>query len=128
MKKILIADDSLFMRTMLKDILARLFDAGMPDEGCAVFEAATGTEAFEKFLAEKPDLVLLDVIMPGREEEGVALLGDIMDHDPGSRVVMITAIEQDEMMEKCRELGAKGYVVKPFDEKQVADVVRKCLG
>ena len=119
MSKILIADDSLFMRRILKDILS---------EDYKVVEADSGAKALEIFEKENPDLVLLDIIMPGGEEEGVTVLRSIMEKSPEARVVMITAVGQDAIIAECRKLGAKDYIVKPFDAKRVAETVEKCLG
>ena len=119
MKKILIADDSLFMRMTLKDNLP---------EGYEVVEADSGAKALEQFKKEKPDLVLLDIVMPEGEEEGVKVLREIMQSDPQACVVMITAVGQEAIIEECKKLGARDYIVKPFDEKQVAETIQKCLG
>lgn len=118
MKKILVADDSLFMRKILKDFLSREY---------AVVEADSGATTMEKFKKEKPDLVLLDIIMPEGEEEGLKVLKNVMKSRPQTKVIMITAVGQDAIMEECRKLGAKDYIVKPFDEKQVAEMVHKYL-
>ena len=119
MKKILIADDSLFMRMSLKD--------NLPD-GYEVIEADSGAKALELFESQKPDLVLLDIVMPEGEEEGVKVLREIMQSDPQACVIMITAVGQDAIIEECKKLGARDYIVKPFDEEQVAEPVQKCLG
>ena len=118
MKKILIADDSLFMRMSLKDNLP---------EGYEVIEADSGTSALEQFKKGKPDLVLLDIVMPEGEEEGVKVLREIMQRDPQACVVMITAVGQEAIIEECKKLGARDYIVKPFDEEQIAETVQKCL-
>jgi len=119
MSKILIADDSLFMRRILKDLLS---------EDYKVVEADSGAKALEQFEKENPDLVLLDIIMPDGEEEGITVLRSIMEKHPEARVIMITAVGQDAIIEECRKLGAKDYIVKPFDAKLVAETVEKCLG
>jgi two-component system chemotaxis response regulator CheY len=119
MKKILIADDSMFMRMTLKGSLPKDYE---------IVEADSGTKALELFEKEKPDLVLLDIVMPAGEEEGIDALQKIMKSDPKACVVMITAVGQDAIMDQCKKLGAKEYIVKPFDEKRIADVVQKYLG
>lgn len=116
MSKILIADDSLFMRRILKDILS---------EDYKVVEADSGAKALEIFEKENPDLVLMDIIMPDGEEEGVTVLRSIMEKDPDAQVVMITAVGQDAIIDQCRKLGAKDYIVKPFDAKLVVETVEK---
>lgn len=118
-KKILIADDSLFMRKVLKDLL--------PD-GYEIVEAESGQEAEEKIKKEKPDLILLDIIMPEGEEEGLRVLRKMKKAAPKTKFVMITAVGQETIIQECKELGAMDYIVKPFDEKQVLEVVKKHLG
>lgn len=118
MKKVLIVDDSLFMRMILKNLIHK---------ECKIIEADTGLKALEQFKKEKPDLVLLDIIMPGGEEEGVRVLKEIMKANPEARVVMITAVGQDVIVEECKKLGARDYIVKPFDENLVADTVEKYI-
>lgn len=118
MKKILIADDSLFMRMTLKNILSKEYET---------VEADSGAKTLEQFKKEKPDLVLLDIVMPEGEEEGVRVLRKIMKDNPKACVVMITAVGQDAIIEECSKLGARDYIVKPFDEKLVAETVEKYL-
>ena len=118
MRKILIADDSLFMRKLLKNILSKQYE---------IIEAGSGAEAIKQFEKEKPDLVLLDIIMPEGEEEGIRVLREITKANPQARVVMITAVGQDAIVEECKKLGARDYIVKPFDEKHVLETVEKYL-
>jgi len=118
-KKILIADDSLFMRRILRDILSDKYE---------IVEAATGLEAEQQFKEEKPDLTLLDIIMPEGEEEGIKILQKIGKDNPKSPVVMITAVGQDTIIEECKKLGAVDYVLKPFDREKVIETVQKYIG
>lgn len=118
-KKILVADDSPFMRMTLRDNLPEEFE---------VVEADSGAKALEQFEKEKPVLVLLDIVMPEGNEEGVRVLKEIMKNDPQAQVVMITAVGQEAIIEECKKLGAKDYIVKPFVEKQVAETLEKYLG
>ena len=117
-KKILIVDDSLFMRMTLRNDLIKEYE---------IVEAASGVEALEQFEKEKPDLVLLDIVMPQGEEEGIRVLEEIMKNDPQAQVVMITAVGQEAIIEECKKLGAKDYIVKPFDEKLINETVEKYL-
>ena len=119
MKKILVVDDSLFMRKVLKDILS--------DKKHEIVEADSGNRALEQFKKEKPDLVLLDIIMPEGEEEGVRVLREIIKTTPEANVVMITAVGQDAIVEECKKLGARDYIVKPFDDRRVVETVEKYL-
>jgi len=117
-KKILVADDSLFMRMTLKNNLPEEYE---------IVEADSGAKTLKQFEKEKPDLVLLDIVMPEGEEEGVRVLQEIMKTNPEACVVMITAVGQEAIIEECKKLGAKDYIVKPFDEKQVTETVEKHL-
>jgi two-component system chemotaxis response regulator CheY len=121
MANILIVDDSKFMRKMLSDILT---DAGHEVVG----EAENAKEAIELFKRLKPDLVTLDIIMP--EVEGVnaiSALKDMINVDPQAKVVMVSAMGQEEVVEECMQAGAKDFIVKPFQPSNVAEVVRKVL-
>jgi len=118
-KKILIADDSLFMRKILKDMLSDKYE---------IIEADTGGKAEEQIKKEKPDLALLDIIMPEGEEEGIIVLKKIMKANPKAKVVMITAVGQDTVIEECKKVGAADYIIKPFDKEKVIKTVEKYLG
>lgn len=118
MKKILIADDSLFMRKMLRDILSDKYE---------IVEAETGIKAEGQIKKEKPDLVLLDIIMPEGEEEGIIVLKKVMKANPKAKVVMITAVGQDAIVEECKKAGASDYIIKPFDKEKVITTVAKHL-
>lgn len=117
MSKILVADDSQFMRKVLTDILKK---NGFDD----LIEAENGTQAAEKYTTENPDLVLMDIIMP--EKDGIAVLKEIA--PKGANVIIISAVGQEEMMKQATDGGAKGYIVKPFEEAQVLEEIKKVLG
>lgn len=114
MSKILIADDSQFMRTSLRDILG--------GENYEIVEAVNGKEALEKFEADKPDLILLDIIMPG--VDGMEVLNKI---GKIAKVIVISAVGQEKMVDEARELGALDYIVKPFKNENVLEVVKGAL-
>ncbi len=118
MGKILIVDDTLFMRTLLKNIL---FSGGHEIVG----EAGDGAEAVEKYQALKPDLVTMDVVMP--KMNGIEALKEIKKFDPGAKVVMCTAVGQEQMVKLAIKTGARGYVVKPFQAPKVLDEVKNVL-
>ncbi|MBR1368393.1 chemotaxis protein CheY [Methanocalculus chunghsingensis] len=118
MGRILIVDDTMFMRTLLKNIL---FSGGHEIVG----EAADGTEAVAKYQDLKPDLVTMDVVMP--KMNGIEALKEIKKMDPGARVVMCTAVGQEQMVKLAIKSGARGYVVKPFQAPKVLDEVKNVL-
>jgi two-component system, chemotaxis family, chemotaxis protein CheY len=110
--KILVVDDSQFMRGVLKDIVCT--------EGHVCIEAQTGKEALEKYKNEKPDLVLLDIIMP--EVDGIAVLKKI---GKEVKVLVISAVGQEKMVEEAKSYGAVDYIIKPFEDKKVLETINK---
>ncbi len=118
-QKILIADDSAFMRIYLKRILA---EAGYKD----TIESADGREMLIRYEQERPDLVILDIIMP--DMDGLEALHELMRLDPKVNVVMVTAVGQEYMMKECNKAGVKGYIVKPFKEEEIAETLVKVIG
>ncbi len=119
MGKILIVDDTLFMRTLLKNIL---FSGGHTIVG----EAGDGDEAVVKYKELKPDLVTMDVVMP--KMNGIEALKAIKSFDPGARVVMCTAVGQEQMVKLAIKSGARGYIVKPFQAPKVLEEINNVLG
>jgi len=118
-KKILIADDAIFMRMTLRDILVK---AGYEVVG----EAETGEEAVEKYKQLKPDLVTMDMVMLG--EGGVKAVKDIISSNSSAKVLMVSAMGQQALIIESIQSGAKGFVIKPFKPDQVLDEVRRIVG
>src|SRR3954453_18713287 len=121
MARILVVDDAAFMRKMVKDALA-----GAGHE--VVGEAGNGGEAVARYQELKPDLTTLDITMP--EKDGLAALApppDITGSDPPPRVVMCSALGQETKVVQALKLGAKDFVVKPFQADRVVDAVGKAL-
>ncbi|WP_292520681.1 response regulator [Methanoculleus sp.] len=118
MGKILIVDDTMFMRTLLKNIL---FSGGHDIVG----EAADGTEALAKYQELKPDLVTMDVVMP--KMNGIEALKAIKAADPSAKVIMCTAVGQEQMVKLAVKSGARGYIVKPFQAPKVLEEVKNVL-
>ncbi len=119
MGRILIVDDTLFMRTLLKNIL---FSGGHSIVG----EAGDGDEAIEKYKELKPDLVTMDVVMP--KMNGIEALKGIKAFDPNAKVIMCTAVGQEQMVKLAIKSGARGYVVKPFQAPKVLEEIKNVLG
>lgn len=119
MGRILIVDDTLFMRTLLKNIL---FSGGHTIVG----EAENGEEAIARYQELKPDLVTMDVVMP--KMNGIDALKNIRAVDPNAKVVMCTAVGQEQMVKLAVKSGAKGYIVKPFQAPKVLEEVKNVLG
>ncbi len=117
-KRLLIVDDALIMRKRIKDIAER---AGWEIAG----EAANGEEAVEMYRQESPDLVTLDIVMP--KMDGVTALKHVLAADPRARVVMISAVDQKEMLSECIGSGAIDFIVKPFDGARLKRFFEKYL-
>ncbi|MBI1977113.1 MAG: response regulator [Candidatus Omnitrophica bacterium] len=91
------------------------------DKGYMVSSATSGEEALHRSRATHPDLVLLDVRMPGIS--GLEVLHRLRKEENPSKVVMITAIEDPQVIEEAKRLGAEDYIVKPFDLDYLDKVV-----
>lgn len=117
-KRILIVDDSFYMRTMLKNMLT---DAGYDVVG----EAANGQQALEMAVATTPDLITLDVILP--DNTGLDVLKGIRKQQPDAKVVMCSAVGQETIVNEAIENGALAYIVKPFSEERVLEIVGSAL-
>lgn len=114
MKRLLIVDDAMFMRTTLKMMLL--------NHGYQVIgEASNGTEAIEKYKALQPDVVTMDIHMP--EMGGLDALASIMSFDPKANVIMITAAGDQKHVMDAMQIGAKNFIVKPFTEEKVIKVM-----
>lgn len=118
-KRVLVVDDSVFMRDIIKDI----FTAG----GFSVVgEASNGVEAVEKYRELKPDLVTMDLVMPYRN--GIDATREILRADAKALVVMVSALGQETMVMEAIEAGAADFIVKPPRAEDVMAVVKKVLG
>ena len=114
MSRILVVDDSLLMRKVLLKILEK---AGYRD----VEEARNGQEAIDVCKSSKPDLMLLDVVMPGKS--GI----DVLEEVKGVKTLMVTAVGEGKTMKEAKARGAEDYILKPFDEKRLISAVKKAL-
>ncbi|WP_416839394.1 chemotaxis protein CheY [Haloferax sp. DFSO52] len=116
--KVLVVDDSAFMRNLLKQLLE--------GEHEVVGEAENGVEAVELYRELDPDVVTMDVVMPIRN--GIEATSEIKSADPGASVIMCTSVGQEEKMREAVEAGADGYITKPFQKPNVlqaiADVIQ----
>ena len=116
--RVMIVDDSLFMRRMLRDILV--------EEGFEITaEASDGEEAVALYRQHRPDLTTLDIAMPNKT--GIEALREIMAFDPEARVVMCSAIGQEALYDAAARAGAKAYILKPFNPELVAKVVKEAI-
>ncbi len=119
MGRLILIDDSQYARELLKMIL---------EEGGheIVGEAANGIEGVEMYMALKPDLVILDMIMP--RLNGLNTLQAIRAYDKDARILIISADNQEEHVRKSVKEGADGYISKPYKKKIVIEVVSNLIG
>jgi len=118
MAKILVVDDSKFMRLTLKNMLEK---AGHQVIG----EAENDTEALSQFKLLKPDLVTMDIIMP--IDSGIIAVKRIIELDPSAKIIMVSAMGQEKIVEDAKQAGAKGFVVKPVKKEELLDAIKRML-
>ena len=117
-KNILVVDDELNTRRMVRSML---------DEDYVVLEATDGKEAVELARTERPDLILMDIMMPGMD--GYTSLHGIKT-DPVTKaipVVMLTAVGFELNVKLSQELGAAGYITKPFRSQDLKNTIGATL-
>jgi two-component system, chemotaxis family, chemotaxis protein CheY len=118
MARVLVVDDAAFMRKVLGDALT----SGGHE---VVGEAANGNQAVDSFQQLRPELITLDITMP--EKDGLAALAEIMAIDPAAKVIMCSALGQESKVLESIKLGAKDFVVKPFQAGRVLEAIGKAL-
>ena len=117
-KRILVVDDSFYMRTIIKNML---IDAGYDVVG----EAGTAEEAISETAKLKPELITLDLILP--DNNGTELLQRIKNDHPHIKVVVVSAVGQELILDKAKDLGAEDYITKPFEEQEVLRTIKDVL-
>ncbi len=121
MKKIMVVDDSMFMRKVLKDILT----AGGYNVS---LEAGDGEEAIKKFATtgdNKPDLILLDINMP--KKDGIEVLKEILKMHPASKIVMCSMMGHEKIIHTAINIGAQEFITKPFEVENLLETIEKVI-
>ena len=116
LRSVLIVDDEVGVRESLKMILKKDYE---------VFLAKDAEEAFSKIKAQSPDVILLDIILPGLD--GLRVLERIKQNDPDIIVIMITATNTAKTAVEAMKLGAYHYVTKPFDNEELRLIISRSL-
>jgi len=119
--KILIVDDAALTRKLLSDILKQ--------EGYEIIgEAENNKEAMDKFNAFKPDLVMMDILMPSENDvDKIEVIRHIIKNDKDAKIVMISTLGQHSLVVESIQAGAQDFIVKPFNPSLVLDTVRRVL-
>jgi len=112
----LIVDDSAFMRFHLKRMMDSI-------DNVIASEAANGAEAIREYGRLRPDIVLMDIVMPGIE--GVETVKRICDSDPGARVIMISSVSYRGKVEEALAAGAKCFLPKPVTTDQLRKAIEQ---
>jgi two-component system chemotaxis response regulator CheY len=115
--KVLVVDDSALARRNLRQILE--------PAGYQVVEADDGLVALERYFLEKPDVVLLDLVMKGMY--GLDVLKKLRELDPGARVLVVSADVQSSSHELVEEAGARGFISKPFDRDEILGALQAAV-
>ena len=118
MARILLVDDAGYMRRLIGIMATK---GGHEVVG----EAETGQTAVELYEKVRPDLVILDILMP--DMNGLEALKKIREIDPDARVLMCTASEQSSHVQEALSLGARGYIVKPFTKEIILTTIENAL-
>jgi two-component system, chemotaxis family, chemotaxis protein CheY len=120
MAGVLIADDASFMRNVLKRIV-------MQSGHDVIAEAGSGDEAILLYRQHKPDLVLMDIVMPAgtMAKDGIEALKKIIAEDPSATCVMCSSMGQQSLIVEALKSGAKDFVTKPFKPQKVLEVLSK---
>jgi two-component system, chemotaxis family, chemotaxis protein CheY len=120
MGTVMVVDDASFMRAVLKKIILQ---SGHE----VIAEAANGEEAINQYATAKPDLILMDIVMPPtpRAKDGIEALKQIVSANPTAKVVMCSSMGQQALIAEALKNGAKDFVVKPFQPQKVMEVLTK---
>jgi two-component system, chemotaxis family, chemotaxis protein CheY len=116
-RKLLLVDDSALARRSMRSILE--------SEGFEVVEAEDGMLALERYFLEKPDLVLLDLVMKGMY--GLDVLTKLRQLDPAACVIVVTADVQESSHQLVEKAGARAFINKPIERQQMLHVVHTVL-
>ena len=116
--RILLADDLSFMRMVQKEILE--------EKGYIVAgEASDGIEAIEKYKALKPEIVILDITMPNMN--GLDAMHKIFEIDKSAKIIMCSALGQQQLIVEAIKSGVKDFIVKPFKPERMLSAIEKAL-
>jgi two-component system, chemotaxis family, chemotaxis protein CheY len=115
--KVLIVDDSALTRRSLRQILETA--------GYEVLEAENGLQALERYFLDKPDVVMLDLVMRGMY--GLDVLQKIRELDPRARIIVVSADIQTSSQDMAGEAGAAGFINKPFDRTDILSALDTAL-
>ncbi|MCR0348729.1 response regulator [Erysipelotrichaceae bacterium AF15-26LB] len=113
-KKIMIVDDAMFMRKLIEKMLR---GNGYED----IVQAANAEECLALYRQVQPDIILLDITMP--QKNGLEVLDELLNENADAYVIMCSALGQEELIAAALRKGARDFIVKPFTEAQLLQVL-----
>ena len=119
-KRIMVVDDSKMVYMQMKNLLA---DCGEEFEVAAY--CRSGEEALDQYDQVCPDLVTMDIIMPGMD--GLETARTILEAHPEAKIVMVSSLAYDDTINESKEIGAKDFIFKPFDKEQILSTFDRVL-
>lgn len=114
-----VVDDAIFMRTLLKKMIEEVEEFKVIGEGC------NGYDAIEQAKKHKPDIMTLDITMP--DMDGIKAVKEVLKESPNTKIIMVSAMGQQSMVIEAIKLGAKDFVVKPFEKSRVIQAIRNVI-
>lgn len=117
--KFVVVDDAVFMRTLIKRMIEE------NSNYIVVGEGSNGYEAIEQAKKYQPDIITLDITMP--EMDGIMAISGINEVSPNTKILMVSAMGQQSMVIDAIKMGAKDFVVKPFDKSRVQQAIENVL-
>jgi two-component system chemotaxis response regulator CheY len=114
-----IVDDAIFMRTLLKKMIDEVENYNIVGEG------SNGYEAIEQAKKNQPDVMTLDITMP--DMDGIKAVKEILRVSPNTKILMVSAMGQQSMVIEAIKLGARDFVVKPFEKSRVLQAIKNIL-
>jgi two-component system chemotaxis response regulator CheY len=114
-----IVDDALFMRNLLRKVIEEV------ENYIVVGEGSNGYDAIKLAESLKPDIMTLDITMP--DMDGIKAVGEVLKISPNTKILMISAMGQQNLVLESIKLGARGFVIKPFEKENVKNAIKKIV-
>lgn len=114
-----VVDDAVFMRTLLKKMIEEV------DGYTVVGEGSNGYDAIDLAKLYQPDVMTLDITMP--DLDGLNAIEDILKFSPETKIIMVSAMGQQAMVIEAIKLGARDFVVKPFEKDRVLQAIKNVM-
>jgi len=118
MKNVLVVDDDENIQKMFKDILEVY--------KYRVIQANSGKEALKKYMEAKPDIVIMDILMP--DVDGMRTTKKILKKDKNAKIIVVTAVGKSGLEKDCIKAGAKAFLMKPFKIDDLLNAIQKVSG